>query len=386
MVEEGKAQLGGAYFQTFIPDPRTQALGEATVALRGYAGALSINPATIGRSGMIQFSTNIGLRDEDPGIIESAWLPNAPVDLGIANPTLDGRQGRWAVGYQYKYFNLGEVEVRDAQNNPQGMIQVYDDSHKLAVAFDATSRLTIGAGLNLIQSRPGLAITSNGIKGTSFSFDLGIVYDRAFEVPYVLLKPSVGWSITDFGSMLSYDEINQKDPLTMMMRGGLSLQAEMKESWLNRPVATVGLHGGLSKIIVATEQEGNRVSPVGPFEALVKTWRPVEVRTNPLSAEVGEFEEVGVLEQLITHRGLELSLLEIFYLRWGAFDEAKFAGDRSYATHGWGVDLYYVALDYSITADDDAPFDGQVFWRITTRIPLEASPDNFWPELLKRIQ
>ncbi|HMB90304.1 MAG TPA: hypothetical protein VKP65_05610 [Rhodothermales bacterium] len=93
-VQICKAQYGAAFFQTFVPDPRTQALGEATVALRGYAGALSINPATIGRSGVVQLSTNVGLRAADPGIIESAWLPHSPVDLGISNPTLDGRLGR----------------------------------------------------------------------------------------------------------------------------------------------------------------------------------------------------------------------------------------------------------------------------------------------------
>ncbi|HMB90303.1 MAG TPA: hypothetical protein VKP65_05605 [Rhodothermales bacterium] len=292
----------------------------------------------------------------------------------------------WAAGYQYKNFSFGEIEVRDAQNNSLGTVEIYDDAHKLAVAYDVTSNLTVGAGVNLIQSRTGPLGTSINAKRTGFSFDVGVVYDRAFEVSHAILKPAVGWSLTDFGPMLSHDEMDQEDPLTMMMRGGLSLQAEVKESWLNRPLATVGLHGGLSKIIVASEQGGNHFRPAGPFRALVNTWTSVKVRTNPLSGEEGEFETVSVFDQLIRHRGLELSLMEIFYLRWGRFNEDKYSGDRQYATRGWGIDLYYLALDYSITTTYDPTFRDHAFWRLTARVPLEASPDNFWPELLKLVR
>ena len=48
-----------------------------------------------------------------------------------------------------------------------------------------------------------------------------------------------------------------------------------------------------------------------------------------------------------------------------------------------GVDLYYVALDYSKARSDDSFFDGMTFWRLTARVPLASSPDNFWPELLR---
>lgn len=89
---------GAASFQTIIADPRSRALGEATVALRGYSSALSINPATIGRPGMVQGSTNLGLEDKAPHLYESPWLPAHFTEIGIANPTLDVRRGRWAAG------------------------------------------------------------------------------------------------------------------------------------------------------------------------------------------------------------------------------------------------------------------------------------------------
>lgn len=378
---------GAAGFQTIIADPRSRALGEATVALRGNAGALSINPATIGRPGMVQGSSNLGLEEGASSFFKTPWLPAMFNELGVVNPTWDVRRGRWAVGYQYKYLDLGEHEVRDAQNRTVDTVRSYDRSHKLAVAYNVTQHLAVGAGANLIHIKLGNqrvgSTRSDGATGVSL--DLGLVYDRTFKVPYVMLNPAVGWSLTDFGPMLAFDGMDQKDPLSMMMRGGVSLQAASQATLRNRPILTVGLHGNLSKSMVGGELEDGQIRMYGPIEALVKTWKPVDVRTNSLSEAEGEYKTLSVAEQLIVHRGLELSLLEIFYLRYGRFHEDEYNGSRQYATRGWGVDLYYLAFDYSVTITDDTTLRDQSFWRLTARVPLEASPDNFWRELARLI-
>ena len=371
--------VGGASFQTIVVDPYSQALGEATVALRGYPGAASLNPATIGRANTAQvgsnWNTSAGRFFQTPWWFDGLWL---------ASPAIDIRLHRWAVAYQFKQFTLDNPDFRDAQNNPLG--QVTDRSHKVAVAYDLRPNLTIGVGLNLISTEIGgvtVGINSLHPSATGVSFDFGIVYGRMFDIPHVRLKPSVGWSLTDFGKKLRFEEAGRDDPLTMVMRSGLSLQVESKNQRLRRPLITAGLHGGLSKALVGVDDD---FEPYGPFEALIKTWKPFKVRTNAFNDDPAAFKEVGVLDQLVTQAGLEVSLLRIVALRLGDYHEPMYGGGRQYSTYGFGVDLYYVAFDYSRATTNESLFDGVTFWRLTARIPLAASPDNFWPDLLRAVR
>ena len=372
---------GVANFQTIVVDPYSQALGEATVALRGYPGAASLNPATIGRPNTVQVGSNWDT--SAGGFFQTPWWFDG---FWLTSPAIDVRLRRWAFAYQFKQFTLDSPDFRDARNNPLG--KVTDRSHKIAAAYDLRPNLTVGLGVNLISTETGGVLLGSELARSSasgVSFDFGIVYDRTFDVPHVWLKPSVGWSLTDFGKPVRFEGATRDDPLTMVMRGGLSLQAESKKQRLRRPLITAGLHGGLSRVLVGFD-EGNVFDPYGPFEALVKTWKSFEVRTNPLNDEPAEFEKVGVLDQLSTQAGLEVTLLQIVALRLGNYHTPKYVGDRHYTSYGFGVDLYYVALDYSKVNIDESLLDEVIYWRLTARVPLTSSPDNFWPDLLSALR
>ncbi len=383
-VTQSAAQTSGAaFFQTIVVDPYSQALGEATVALRGYPSAATINPASIGRTNTVQLGSNIN--PDGGGFFQTPWLPDAIDGVWVASQTVDVRFRRWAFGYQYKEFSFGESDFRDAQNNLLGTFELRDHSHKVVAAYALRPNLSVGAGLNLIRSGtvPVVVGPADFDEATTVSLDLGVVYGLDFDVPYARLKPSVGWSLTDFGRKLRFGDDDFEDPLTMMMRGGLSVQVESDAQWLRRPMLTLGLHGALSKTLVGVDEKDGNFESYGPFEALVKAWKPVEVRVNPFNEEVAEFKTLNAIDQLTTHTGLEVSMLKIFAVRWGGYHSSKYLGDRNYDTFGFGIDLYYLALDYSKTNTLDSPFYKTTHWRLTARIPLADSPDNFWPELLK---
>ena len=379
-VTQSVAQgVGAAAFQTLVVDPYSQALGEATVALRGYPGAARLNPATIGRPNTVQVGSNWDT--SAGGFFQTPWFFDG---LWLTSPAIDVRLRRWAFAYQYKEFTLDSPDFRDDQNNPLGKIA--DRSHKIVAAYDLRPNLTVGLAVNLIQIESGTVIVGSGTsEATGFSFDFGIVYDRTFDLPRLLLKPSVGWSLTDFGKPIRFEGATRDDPLTMIMRGGLSLQAEAKKQRLRRPLITAGLHGGLSKTLVGYDDD-NLFEPYGPFEALVKTWKPFEVRGNPLNEEEAEFTKVGVLDQLVTQLGLEVTLLRILALRFGDYHMPKYVGDVHDTSFGFGIDLYYIALDYARVDTENLGLDPVTFWRLTARIPLTSSPDNFWPDLLRALR
>lgn len=382
--DPASAQLNqaGAYFQVISTSPRAHALGEATVALRGYSGALQLNPATIGKEGRVNLSTTLS---GDRGL-RTPWLPRFfnSADLWIASPSLDAKMGRWAGAYQWKEMNLGTHECRDEQNESCGTVRNFYRSHKLAAAYDLTPRLSIGAAANWIQLHFGGAqvVQQRANNATQFSLDFGVYYEHPFSTPYGDVLASAGWSLTDFGGQLRFEDRGLGDPLPMMMRGGLSLQASSVHRWLDRPIVTGGLHGGLSQALVRRDDEGEAD---GPFMALFTGWKSLTVRTNSPGGADSEFERVSAWDQLTTHAGLELSLLEILSMRWGSIQDHPLLGPRSYTSRGWELDLYYVALSRSEVVTKSDPYTDMGYWMLTARIPFEVTTDNFWPALIREL-
>ena len=380
-----------ASFQTIDPNARSRALGEATVALRGYAGAAQINPATIGRAGVVQAGTNLS----GASVFQTPW----PFGGRIAGPSVDVKLGRWALGYQYKGFGF-EYEASYRADNEAGYVTYkaddYDEAHKLAAAFDLRPNLTIGLGLNRIRSEistsfyldPDQVGPPEAQSASGFSLDLGVFYEHGFAIPYVRLTPSLGWSLTDFGRPLRYGDGDQdlRDPLPMTMRGGAALRAETAAEVWRRPLLSVGLYGQLSKLLARTDVNfatGER-EVYGPFRALFGTWGPYERSLNPYDPEA---VTVSALDQLVTHRGLEISLMQILYLRSGFFHETEYNGARQIASGGWGIDLYYLALDRTWMSSENGFFDELSFWKLTARVPLGGEGEgNFWPDLLRYLK
>ena len=98
-VKKSTAQSGSAFFQTIIVDPYSQALGEATVALRGYPGATSINPASIGRLNTVQFGSN--LNPDGGELLRTPWLPDITSSLSVvpvSTRLLPKRRRLWSAG------------------------------------------------------------------------------------------------------------------------------------------------------------------------------------------------------------------------------------------------------------------------------------------------
>lgn len=53
---------------------------------------------------------------------------------------------------------------------------------------------------------------------------------------------------------------------------------------------------------------------------------------------------------------------------------------------GWAMDLHYVSLSRSKVINEDNAYADMGYWMLTARIPIEPSPDNFWPALIRKLQ
>jgi len=370
------AQVGlTAYnFQVVQPHPFVHALGNATVAARGYPGAIGVNPATIGTEGAVRAGSTLNL-SRGPAY-SSPWFRS---QFWIAAPSATGKIGPWAGGIQVKHFSRGDTEIRNPQGERVFSGSVFDQAIKLVGAYDLTSSVTVGGGVNLIRSR-GVYQFDGKIK-THPTIDVGVHYQAEAEQGFVKLRPSLGLSITDFGGNVSVQARPGDLAAPTTIRGGGALQLTAQSTHFGRPEWRVGLYGALSNQLVSgtfVEDEGTEYFDAdGPFKGLFSGWGS----TRGVFMRSGERAEVGPWERITKHVGAEMSVLDLLSVRLGRFHESDDNGGRQYTVLGVGLDAYYVSLDASWDFRDE-PVDQLSYGRLTVRIPLSDSPRNFWPALL----
>ncbi|MEF8815261.1 MAG: hypothetical protein V5A58_00570 [Salinibacter sp.] len=361
-------------FQTVQPHPSVHALGNATVAVRGYPGAIGVNPATIGAEEAVRVGSNINL-SRGPAY-SSPWFRSG---FWIAAPTATMKRGPWAGGVQVKHFSRGTTEIRNAQGERVFFGSAFEQSIKLTGAYDVTSSVTVGGGVNLIRSR-GVYGDGENVE-THPTADLGVQYHTQSEQGSVTLRPSLGLSLTDFGGTVSVENRPGDLAAPTTIRGGGALQISSQSRQFGRPEWRVGLYGALSNRLVSgefVEENGEEYFEAdGPFKALFAGWGS----TTGVFRSRGEQAEVSPWERITKHAGLELSILDLLSVRLGRFHESDDNGGRQYTALGIGVDAYYVSLDASWDFRD-GPVDRLSYGRLTVRIPLSDSPRNFWPALL----
>ena len=381
-IAPAQAQLGetSALFLEIHPQPRIHALGEATVALRGYPGAVDINPATIGEAGTLRGGTNIS----GEHLLASDWLGQTPFSQWIATPSVSAKRGRWAGAAQLKYFDLGTVQRRDPDGTVLDERSSQEWSFMLAGAYDVTPNLSVGAATQLIRSKLSTPLTEQPDTPTVLALDLGVQYRRSIAFQSGVLRPSLGASLNNFGPNIDYQDDEPGDQaLPVKMRVGGALEVETQQTWAGRPLLSGTLTGQLSKVFANTVQKRTADGEVytdadGPFTVLFASgWGTAPGLQRP-SGEA----QLSVWEQTIRHAGAEVQVADLVSLRWGRFHEDEQNGNRQFTTYGFGVDLYYVDVDHSWTAGEGR-LDNS-FWRITARIPLTGeAPTNFWPLLLR---
>lgn len=359
-------------FQTIQPHPYVHALGNATVAARGYPGATGVNPATVGTGEAVRVASNLNLR--------RGPVYSSPYGIRwIAAPSATLTKGAWAGGLQVKHFSLGSTEVRSPNGELLRTIDSYQQSIKFATAYEATPHLTVGGAVNLIRSRLG-AVESEDTK-VHPTVDLGVHYETRVEQDFMTVRPALGLSLTDLGDNVSHENQRGDSPLPTTVRGGGGLQVVSQSTQFHRPEWRIGLYGALSNRLVSgeyMEEDGvTYFEADGPFAALVHGWGTAKGIVGP----PGQQETVGPWKRIAKHAGVEVSVLDIISLRLGRFHESDDLSGRQYTALGVGLDAYYVSLDASWNFREEV--SGQrSYGRLTIRIPLSDSPCNFWPALL----
>lgn len=182
-------------FLNISPDPRTQAMGGASVAAEASAFSIYNNPAAIALS-------------EDTFALAASYnmwqVVDASSDL-LSFATYYKLGDKFGVGASYRGFAQPSYDIYDDQGNHSGEFSPSDSSFDVALSCAFTDSFAVGVTFKSISSTLG-----ESISGSSFGVDLGVTY--------ILDRATLAASYSNMGS-ISYDDNSYSLPSIFKVGG-----------------------------------------------------------------------------------------------------------------------------------------------------------------------
>jgi len=307
-------------FLTITPDSRAAGMGDVGVATSADANSPYWN------AGKLAFIEN------GYGVSASytPWLGKIINDMSVFYLTGFYKIGReQTVAASMKYFDLGEIQFKDVNNNDLGRFNPREFAFDITYSRMLTEQIAIGGALRYIHSNLTGALTTGNIDarpGNSVAVDFGFYYTKPFLSNNSTL--SLGAAITNLGAKISYSDANNRDfiPTNLRLGAAYKIEVDPKNSF------TFGMD--LNKLMVPSPP---RTGSEPLLSGIIGSFTDA---TGGFKEEMNEFM-IGV--------GTEYWYNRTFAGRLGYFNEAKTKGNRKYFTAGvgfmtqkFGVDLAYM--------------------------------------------
>ena len=313
-------------FLTISPDARHAALGDAGVATSADANATYWNAAKL-----------VFIDKKYGGTLSyTPWLGKIVNDMSISYLSGFYKINReQAVAASIKYFDLGDISFRDANNNPLG------DFNPREFAFDATysrmlsDKFSMGLSARYIYSNLTGAFSGIDAKpGHSVAVDIGAYYTTELKTAKASTL-SLGATITNIGAKLSYTDNQNKDFLPTNLRFGGAYMMELD------PYNSLTFILDFNKLMVPTP-------PIRSTDGTIIYGK--DDNRSLLSGMFGSFSDApdGFSEEMhefMISVGTEYWYKDVFAARIGYFHEHETKGNRKYMTVGLGFRRKAFGLD-----------------------------------------
>jgi hypothetical protein len=309
-------------FLTITPDARAAGMGDT-----GVATSADVNSA-YWNSGKLAFIDN-GLGYGISGSY-TPWLGKIINDMYVFYLSGFYKIGRvQTVAASMKYFDLGEIQFKDVNNNDLGRFNPREFSFDVTYSRMLTEQLAIGGALRYIYSNLTGALSTGNIDarpGNSVAVDMGIYYTKPFKSSNSSL--SLGAAITNLGAKITYSDTDNKDfiPTNLRLGGAFTLEMDAR----------------------------NKITFALDFNKLMVPSPPKDNSTPLLEGIFGSFTDAPggfqeEISEIMTSMGTEYWYNNTFAGRLGYFYEATDKGNRQYLTGGvgfryqkFGIDVAYL--------------------------------------------
>jgi hypothetical protein len=308
-------------FLGITPDARHAALGDGGVATSADANAAYWNAAKL-----------VFIEEQKYGgsFSYTPWLGKIVNDMWISSLSafykIDREQ---AVGFSFKYFDLGEISFRGYQNEPLGDFNPKEASFDATYSRMLTDNFSIGlSGRYIFSNLTGAFTGPDAQAGKSVAADVGVYYRKDLQSTRSSTL-SLGAQISNIGAKISYTDNNNKDFLPTNFRFGGAYLTELD------PYNSITFILDFNKLMVPSP--GANRDTVSLLSGMFGSFS---------DAPGGAREE---LQEFMISAGIEYWYRNIFAGRIGYFNENVDKGNRKYLTMGvgfrkerFGIDVAYI--------------------------------------------
>ncbi|RKR80475.1 long-subunit fatty acid transport protein [Mucilaginibacter gracilis] len=323
----------GVPFLLVSPDPRSSGMGDAGVALEDDANATFWNP-----SKMVFMKSNSSV-----SLSYCPWLRNLVSDANISYLNFQAKtDDRTAIGVSMRYFNLGKIDLADANNTSQGAYSPYEYAIDASLARSFGDNFSLGFTIRYISSHIFNSDANYKLQaGSSVGADLSLFYRNKFDLFGKESHFSFGTDISNIGSEISYDNtIASQSFLPANLKLGIA------NTWVLDNENELTLAVDLNKLLVPTPPQTD------------SNGRIIKGKSTDVSVPAGIFGSFSdapggfseELQEINYSAGLEYAFNHRFFLRTGYFYENPNKGNRQYATFGVGYKYDFMDFNFSYLA------------------------------------
>jgi hypothetical protein len=305
-------------FLGITPDSRAAGMGDA-----GVATAPDVNSAywNAGKLAFIEQGSGVSLS-------YTPWLGKIINDMRLVHLGGFYKINREeTVGASLKYFDLGDIELRDGANISLGRYNPREMALDITYSRLLTDHFSVGTSLRYIYSNlVGNFQGSDAGSAHSVAVDLGVFYTKPFESKNATL--SLGAAINNIGAKISYTDPNNADFIPTNLRLGAAYKMDVN------PMNSFTFALDFNKLMVP--------SPSGVVGSSRK--KPLlEGIFGSFSDAPGGFSEE--LSEFTISSGIEYWYNNTFAGRLGYFYEDQSKGNRKYLTAGVGFKYEKFVID-----------------------------------------
>lgn len=368
-ADDSRVITTGVPFVLIAADPRAAGMGDIGVTTSADAFSQQWNPAKYAFS----------LSKQGVGITYTPYLSKLVNDIFLGNLTYYNRLNeRSAVAASFRYFKLGEVELRDTAEQSPLIASPNELTFDVSYALRLSERFSMAVAGRYLRSDLKLQIGQEDASAAStFAVDIAGYY-QSEEIAYDDFNGRwrMGFNLSNIGPKLKYDEVGQENflPTNLALGGGFDFILDEYN--------TIGVSAEVNKLMVPTppiygkeyyvgaDGEPDLDRPTGNDRVIYSGKDPdvnfVKGMFQSFGDAPGGFSEE--LKEFTWALGAEYWYQNVFALRAGYFNESDDKGARKFASFGAGFRYTAINIDISYlfsTSKIASPLEGTLRFGLT---------------------
>ncbi len=344
----------GVPFLLIAADARAGGMGDIGVATSADAFSQQWNPSKYAFS----------IAESGVGVTYTPYLSSLVNDIFLGNLTYFNRiNERSAVAGSFRYFSLGEIELRDTFDQEPLIQSPNEFTFDLTYALRLSDRFSMAVTGRYLRSDLKIqASTEDASAANSFAVDISGYY-QSEEVAYSDFNGRWrgGFNISNVGPKIKYDDVGQENflPTKLGLGGGFDFILDQYNM--------VSANLELNKLLVPTPKDFNGDGVLDAEDA--DEYNDIGFISGMFSSfgdAPGGFSEE--LSEFTWALGVEYWYQDVFALRTGYFNESEDKGSRKFLSLGAGFKYTSINIDLSYlfsTSRVRSPLEGTLRFGLT---------------------